>query len=52
MSFDNKNDGKPIVDVHKQTTKVNIWMVIAVVTFLVIGVLAAVVYIRSHSHSG
>ena len=38
MSFD-KPDGQPIVNVHKRTTKVNIWMVVAVVVFLVIGTL-------------
>ena len=44
MSFD-KNDGLPIVNVHKQTTKVNLWMVVAMVAFLVIGALVAVVII-------
>ncbi|RFC44654.1 MAG: hypothetical protein DUW69_001977 [Verrucomicrobia bacterium] len=37
MSFD-KNDGVPIVNVHKRTTKVNIWMVIGVVAFAGFGV--------------
>jgi hypothetical protein len=49
MSFDNKNDGQPIVNVHKRTTKVNIWMVVAVVVFLAIGVVAAVMFVRDHS---
>ena len=39
MSFD-KNDGIPIVNVHKPTTRVNIWMVVAVVAFLLFGVFA------------
>lgn len=37
MSFD-KNDGAPIVNVHKRTTKVNIWMVIVIVAFVGFGV--------------
>lgn len=37
MSFD-KNDGKPIVNVHKRTTKVNIWMIVAVAVFMIFGV--------------
>lgn len=39
MSFD-KNDGAPIVNVHKKTTKVNIWMVVAVLVFLALGAVA------------
>jgi len=39
MSFD-KNDGIPIVNVHKPATRVNIWMVVAVVVFLLFGVFA------------
>ena len=42
MSFD-KDDGKPIVDVNKQTTKVNIWMAIAVLAFILAGILAAII---------
>jgi hypothetical protein len=38
MSFD-KPDGQPIVNVHKRATKVNLWMVAAVVAFLVFGTL-------------
>jgi hypothetical protein len=38
MSFD-KNDGRPIVNVHKRTTKVNIWMVVAVAVFMIFGTL-------------
>ena len=41
MSFD-KPDGIPIVNVHKRTTKVNIWMVVAVVAFLFFGVIAVI----------
>lgn len=38
MSFD-KNDGAPIVNVHKRTTRVNIWMGVAVAAFLLFGAL-------------
>ena len=37
MSFD-KDDGIPIVNVHKRTTKVNIWMVVVIVAFVGFGV--------------
>ena len=36
MSFD-QNDGRPIINVHKRTTKVNLWMVAAVGVFLLAG---------------
>ena len=42
MSFD-KNDGHPIVNVHKRTSKVNIWMVVLVAVFLIGGMIAAFV---------
>lgn len=41
MSFD-KDDGVPLVNVHKRTTKVNLWMVVGVATFLIIGALAII----------
>jgi hypothetical protein len=44
MSFD-KDDGLPIVNVHKRTTRVNLWMVVAVVAFLLFGTLAAFIII-------
>ncbi len=42
MSFDRPDDGKPIVNVHKRTTKVNIWMAVAVVVFVIGGIIVAV----------
>jgi hypothetical protein len=36
MGFD-KNDGAPIVETAKKTTKVNVIMVLAVVVFFLIG---------------
>jgi hypothetical protein len=41
MSFDQK-DGIPLVNVHKRTTKVNLWMVVGIATFLIIGLLAII----------
>ena len=44
MSFD-KKDGLPIVNVHRRATRVNLWMVVAVVAFLLFGTLAAFIII-------
>ncbi len=38
MSFD-KPDGRPLVNVHRRATRVNIWMVVAVVVFMIFGTL-------------
>jgi hypothetical protein len=46
MGFD-QNDPQPIIQPAKKTTKVNIWMVIAVVLFFVLGGLA-MAWMRSH----
>ena len=48
MSFD-KDDGTPIVNVHKRTTRVNIWMAIAVLAFILAGVLAAIIVGRGRA---
>ena len=37
MGFDPQTANLPLVNVHKRTTKVNIFMAIAVVVFLLIG---------------
>lgn len=34
MGFD-KDDTRPIVDVKRRTTKVNIWMAVAIVAFFI-----------------
>jgi hypothetical protein len=47
MGFD-KNDPRPIVEPAKKTTKVNISLAVGVVIFLVIGVVAIVLYDRLH----
>lgn len=36
MAFD-QNDQRPIMNVHKRTTKVNLWMVVGVLLFFVGG---------------
>ena len=41
MSFDQK-DGLPLVNVHRRTTRVNLWMVVGIVTFLIIGLIAII----------
>lgn len=35
MGFD-KDDTRPVVDVNRRTTKVNIWMAVAIVAFFVV----------------
>jgi hypothetical protein len=45
MSFD-KDDGHPIVNVHRRTSKVNIWMAVVVVIFIVGGIIAAYITLR------
>ena len=46
MSFDDKQAGVPNVNVHKRTTKVNLWMIAAVVIFMVAGMVAAIIFLR------
>jgi hypothetical protein len=47
MGFD-KNDSTPIIETAKKTTKVNISLAVGVVIFLVVGVVAIVLYGRYH----
>ena len=37
MGFDADSDGRPIVNVHKKTTQVNLWMVVGVAVFFIVG---------------
>ncbi len=46
MGFD-QNDPRPIMNVHKKTTKVNLWMVAGVVVFFVAGGIAVWLYAHS-----
>ncbi len=39
MGFEPQTANQPIVNVHKRTTKVNIWMVVAVAVFMIFGAL-------------
>jgi len=43
MGFD-QNDPRPILNPHKKTTQVNIWMVVAVLAFFVGGAIAILIY--------
>lgn len=45
MGFD-QNDPRPIINVHKPTTKVNLWMVVGVVLFFVIGGVAVWIFVQ------
>ncbi len=47
MGFD-QDDPRPIMNVHKRTTKVNLWMVAAVVVFFVVGGAMVWLYVRWH----
>ena len=35
MGFD-KDDPRPLIDVSKRTTKVNLWMVVSIVVFFIL----------------
>ena len=50
MGFD-QNDPRPIVNVHKRTTKVNIWMVVGVSLFFAFGALAIWLFVRWYGHT-
>lgn len=42
MSIDKESDGVPEVNVHRRTTKVNLWMIVAILVFFAVAALAAV----------
>ncbi len=42
MSIDKESNGLPEVNVHRRTTKVNLWMIAAVVFFFALMAVAAV----------
>ena len=42
MGFEPQTANKPLVDVHKRTTKVNLGVVIGVILFLVVGLAVAI----------
>ena len=41
MGFDD-NDNRPIINFHKWTTKVNVWMIVGALVFLMVGALLIV----------
>jgi len=41
MSIDKESSGFPGVNVHRRTTKVNLWMIAAIVMFLALAAAAA-----------
>ena len=43
MSIDKESSGIPEVNVHRPTTKVNLWMIAGILMFLVMGAAAALV---------
>lgn len=49
MGFDENQPG-PIVNVHKRTTKVNFWMVVAVLLFLTVGIV--LIWVVKHRAPG
>ena len=46
MSIDKDSDGLPGVNVHRRTTKVNLWMIAAILAFFAVSALAAFVISR------
>ncbi|HEY8993765.1 MAG TPA: hypothetical protein VIM71_03695 [Lacunisphaera sp.] len=50
MGFD-QNDPRPIVNVHKRTTKVNIWMAVGVGVFFLLGALMIWLFVRWYGHT-
>jgi uncharacterized membrane protein YqjE len=42
MGFEPQTAGKPLVNVHKRTTKVNISMAIGVAVFFILGIIAVI----------
>ncbi len=41
MSIDKESNGIPEVNVHRRTTRVNLWMIVAVLAFFIVGGVAA-----------
>ncbi len=50
MAFDRDSD-LPVLQPHKKTTQVNIWMVVGVIVFLILGAVAVVQYGLHHQHA-
>lgn len=50
MSIDKESDGVPEVNVQRRTTKVNLWMIAAILAFFVVAA-AAAIFISRRSES-
>jgi hypothetical protein len=50
MSIDKQSTGLPEINVRKRTTKVNLWMIVAVMVFLSFMAAAAVWTSREENH--
>jgi hypothetical protein len=50
MSIDKESSGFPEVNVHRPTTKVNLWMIVAILMFLAVAA-AAAFWISRHAAS-
>jgi hypothetical protein len=48
MGFDPNSAGQPLVNVHKKTTQVNLWMVVGVSVFFLISALTVVWLSKRH----
>lgn len=48
MGFDQNSAGQPLVNVHKKTTQVNLWMVVGVAVFFLVSAVAVVKLSRRH----
>ena len=48
MGFDPNSAGQPLVNVHKKTTQVNLWMVVGVAVFFLISAVTVVWLSRRH----
>jgi peptidoglycan/LPS O-acetylase OafA/YrhL len=48
MGFDPNSEGQPLVNVHKKTTQVNLWLAVGVAVFFVICAFVVVHHSRSH----
>lgn len=51
MSIDKNSTGVPEINVHKRTTKVNLWMVVAVLGFFAVMAAVAVWASREKNHA-
>ncbi|HWA27309.1 MAG TPA: hypothetical protein VG734_16770 [Lacunisphaera sp.] len=48
MGFD-QHDQRPLMNPQKRTTKVNLWMTVAVAVFFLVGAIAVWMYMQGHA---